>query len=112
METDTTLYRSCTPVVDTWYKNDGSRTIPEAIVDAIAEAEGKEVTDISPLYESIDLESLSRLFEGYDGTDQDPLISFSHEHWNVFVRADGRIRVCDATRATDPKPVFEGRPVP
>ena len=112
MQTTPTLYRSCTPVVDTWYKNDDSRTITEAIVGAIAEAEGGEATEISPLYGTIDLDNLSRLFEGYDGTDEDSLISFSHENWNVFVRADGRIRVCDATRATDPEPVFEGRPVP
>jgi len=112
MQTTATLYRSCTPVVDTWYKNDGSRTITEAIVDALAEAEGGDAVDVPPLYETIDLDYLSRLFEGYDGTDEDPVVSFSHENWNVFVRADGRIRVCDATRATDPEPVFEGRPVP
>lgn len=112
MQTNATLYRSCPPVVDTWYKNDGSRTITEAIVDAIAEAEGGEVTDISPLYETIDLDNLSRLLDQYDATDQDTMISFSHENWNVFVRSDGRIRVCDASRATDPEPVFEGRPVP
>jgi hypothetical protein len=29
------------------------------------------------------------------------------ETWNVFVSTDGRIRVCDATRPTDPELVFE-----
>ena len=35
------------------------------------------------------------------------IVSFSVENWNVFVRGDGRIRVCDGREAVDPAPVFE-----
>ena len=39
--------------------------------------------------------------------DAERLLSFTFDRWNVFVRADGRIRVCDGGKHVDPAPVFE-----
>lgn len=103
-----TLYRSSTPVVDTWYDPEGSKIFAEVIVDALGEATNTDVTEIPSLYETIDLEALSKLFD--DSGVKDSIVSFSYENWNVFVRADGRVRVCDATQALEPEPVFQGAP--
>ena len=101
------VYRSCTPVVNTRYEIGGVRTVTEAIVDAIAEAEGIDATDLPPLYDAIDLDTVTQLFERRDGTaGGETVLSFAFGRWNVFVRADGRICVCDSTRRTDPEPVF------
>lgn len=106
------VYRSCVPVVDMWYEKAVDEHITEVLVEAVAEAEGVDATDIGPLYEVVDLEAVSKLFTMYDGTSTpEAVFSFTYENWNVFVRADGRIRVCDGTRSTAPEPVFEGSTV-
>lgn len=106
-----TVYRNCVPVVDTRYENDGDTTITEVLVDALAEAEGVVPTDVASLYEAVDPDALSQLFEERGrGADAETLLSFTFENWNVFVRGDGRIRVCDGTRATDPALIFEDTP--
>lgn len=103
------MYRSCTPVVDARYETDDSTCVSGVLVEAIADAKGVSPTEVPPLYETVDLDALSRLFERSDGAgDPDALFSFTFEKWNVFVRGDGRIRVCDGTRQVDPEPVFEG----
>lgn len=104
------LYRSCTPVVDVEYDRHGPNNIVETLIDALAKAEGVDVTAIPPVYDTIDLEAIRQLFEREDGA-TDTLLSFTFGDWNIFVRADGRIRVCDGTQHTDPAPVFEGAPV-
>src|SRR6056297_2581954 len=102
------VYRGCTPVVDAEYEfeSDGSPT--EIIVEAIAEAAEIDPVDLPPLYEIVDPAALNQFFGEHDGAAQtDALLSFQVKTWNVFVRADGRIRVCDNTQPTDPEPVFE-----
>jgi hypothetical protein len=103
-----TVYRSCTPVADTRFDREGSPTLTEALAVAVAEAEGVDVTDVPPLYDVVDLDALSQLFDGH-GRHADPetIVGFRVGTWNVWVRGDGRVRVCDATRTTDPTPVFE-----
>jgi len=106
-----TLYRGCTPVVDTQYRKDGSETPAKVIIDAVAEAANVEPVELPPLYEFIDPDSLNTLFQQHEGAvDSEAVLSFRIDHWNVFVRADGRIRVCDSTQPTEPQPVFEPNP--
>ena len=103
-----TVYRGCTPVVDAEYGADSGLTPTEAIVEAVASAADVDPIELPPLYEFVDLDALDQLFDRHDGAEApDALLSFSVENWNVFVRADGRIRVCDGTSPTDPAPVFE-----
>lgn len=101
------MYRDCTPVIDDEYDGATDRSPSEVIIDALASAADVDPTELPPLYDFVDPDALDRLFEGHEGAaDADAILGFTVENWNVFVRADGRVRVCDATRPTDPQPVF------
>lgn len=103
-----TLYRGCAPIVDARYGADSGRSPTEAIISALADAAGVDPLDLPPLYEFVDTNAIDNLFDRHDGaTDAEAVLSFRVETWNVFVRADGRIRVCDGTQPTEPAPVFE-----
>ena len=105
------VYRGCTPVVDAEYESESDVSPTEVIIEALAEAAEIEPIELPPLYEFVDPDALDQLFGEHDGAAHaDALLSFQVETWNVFVRADGRIRVCDNTRPTDPEPVFESAP--
>lgn len=102
------VYRSCEPVADTEYDRSGREDVISALADALSDAAGVDVTELPPLYDAIDPDALTQLFERHDGAvDSDAVLSFTYDTWNVFVRADGRIRVCDGTEPVDPVPVFE-----
>jgi len=103
------VYRSCVPVVDSRYDADEQQPLADVLVETIAGAAKTDPTELPPLYDAVDLDALTRLFERHDGSaESNAMLSFTFETWNVFVRADGRIRVCDATRHVDPEPVFHG----
>jgi len=104
---DQTVYRRSTPVVTSWYDPESDENISEAIVEAIANAEGVCETEVASMYETIDLDAVNRLFASYGKSSDSVLLNFNFENWDVFVRADGRIRVCDTARVTDPEPVFQ-----
>lgn len=107
-----TVYRGCTPVVDAWAEGDDEETLVTTLIDALAEAEGVDATALPPLYDIIDLDALIQLLDKYEGaTESSALFSFTYTTWNVFVRDDGRIRICDGTQPSEPAPVFESEPV-
>lgn len=98
----------CTPVLDVEYGGENGRTPAEAVLDALGEVADVDPVDLPPLYDVVDPDALDRLFHDGDGRgDGDRILGFTFEDWNVFVSGDGRIRVCDATRETEPAPVFE-----
>lgn len=102
------VYRVCTPVVDAEYDFESDSSATEAIIFALADAVGVEPTELPPLFDYVDPDALNTLFEPPDdATNGDTLLSFRVDTWNVFVRSDGRIRVCDATQLSEPEPVFE-----
>lgn len=106
-----TLYRECKPIVDANFREDGSSSPAEAIVHAVAEAADVDPVELAPLYESIDPDAIDALFQDHAGTvDSEATLGFRIDHWNIFVRGDGRIRVCDGTQPTPPQPVFESVP--
>lgn len=100
---------TCTPVEDAEYDPDGDLSPAGAVVMAIAAVSDSDPTDLRPLHETIDADALNRLFDGStrasSGTGR--ILCFSVDGWNVFVRNDGRIRVCDPTGSDDPSPVFD-----
>lgn len=100
------LHRCCTPVVDIEYDTDGTEDFVETLVGALARADGIDMTAVPPVYEAIDLDAVRQLFERDDSAEM--VLGFTVGDWNVFVNGDGRIRVCDGTRYTDPEPVFDG----
>ncbi|MEZ3166044.1 HalOD1 output domain-containing protein [Halorubrum ejinorense] len=103
------IYRSCSVVGDATFEGDTGRTLTEAFVGAIADAEGIAPTDVPPLYGSVDFDALARLVETTGETaDSDLLIAFRIDRWNVFVNGEGLIRVCDATIEIEPEAIFEG----
>lgn len=105
------VYRSCTPVVSIRYETEGYQTPSMAIVEAVAEAEGIDPAELPPMYEIVDSDAVDRLFTSYDEAEEsEAVLSFTHDHWNIFVRGDGEIRVCDATQSTDPEPIFGSSP--
>lgn len=102
------VYRSCKPVVDTQFDRTGKNGVIAALTDALADAAGVDTTELPPLYDSVDPDALTQLFLQRDeSADSDAIFSFRYDTWNVFVRADGRIRVCDGTEHVDPTPVFQ-----
>jgi len=100
------VYRRCAPVVDARYEPGGARTPVEAIVEALSEATGTDPTAISPLSDVVDTDALDRLLSRTDG-EPATVCEIEFDSWTVFVRGDGRIRVCDADEPTDPAPAFD-----
>jgi hypothetical protein len=101
------VHSSCTPAAEVRYETGSEWAVAERVVDAVAEAKGVGITELPPLYDAIDPDALTQLVERQDGTaGGDTVVSFTFGRWNVFVRADGWIRVCDSTRRADPRPVF------
>lgn len=96
----------CTPVYDTRYEGDGEPIV--AVVEALATVEGVEPLEMEPLYDVIDGGAVDRLFEDHTApTEAAKTLMFTVDGWNVFVRSDGSIRVCDPNVPDDSAPVFE-----
>ena len=93
---------NCTPVCDTRFGGQSDRSVCVAIVEAVAAAEGVAPTELPPLADDIDLEALETLVTSGDTT-----IRTSVHGWNVFVRSDGAIRVCDPSASAEAEPVFQ-----
>ena len=102
------LYRGCRPVVDAEYDCESDHSVTEAIIWALADAADADPADLPPLFDHTDPDAINALFDRSHNVaaDGDTILSFQVDTWNVFVRSDGRIRVCDATQPVDPEPVF------
>ena len=72
----------------------------DTVIDAVADANGVDPTELEPLYDTIDPEALDALFKpGVDG-----MITFTYEGHDVVVRGDANPEV-DGTRvAVHPVP--------
>ncbi|PSP92539.1 hypothetical protein BRC91_13045 [Halobacteriales archaeon QS_4_62_28] len=98
----------CTPVVGTRFGGESGRPPSITIIEAVAAAENIAPTELDPLGEEIDLKAIDRLFREQGETSTSPkLLRCSVAGWNVFVRGDGAIRVCDPNRITEPESAFE-----
>lgn len=105
--TELTVCCQCLPIHDAEYPAGDERTPTAAVLDAISRATERDVMDLRPLYYVIDPDRLDRVF---NDADAESVLGFTYDEWNVFVRGDGRIRVCDATEHVEAAPVFE-RPI-
>ncbi|WP_407075676.1 HalOD1 output domain-containing protein [Natronococcus wangiae] len=98
----------CTPLGETRFGEEHGRPSSLAIVEAVAAVEGITPTELDSLYETIDPESIDQLFTDSGDTSTPPIfLRLSIAGWNVFVRGDGVIRVCDPDQPTDPAPAFQ-----
>lgn len=103
-----TLQCQCSPVCDATFGGARGRTLVEAVVHSVAGIEDVEPTELDPLYESIDVDALTHLFASRNDVGDEPMaITFSYHGWNVFVREDGHVRVCDPEPAVELAPAFE-----
>jgi hypothetical protein len=100
------LQCSCTPTYETWSKPEGEIPPSAAIIEGLAEVKDVDPLELDPLFEQIDLDALDQLFDHSDGA-QSALLSYSLDRWNVFVRQDGHILICDSDRQTEPSPIFD-----
>lgn len=100
------LHCSCIPTYETWAKPEGELLPSTAIIEGLAEVEDVDPLELDPLIEQIDLDALDQLFDHSDES-QSALLSYSLGHWNVFVRQDGHVLICDSERQTEPSPIFD-----
>lgn len=98
----------CTPVYETQYEANSEGSPIVVVIEALATVKGVHPLEMDPLYDVIDVEAVDRLFQNQDNESDSPkTLSFAVEGWNVFVREDGSIRLCDRDKPTDTAPVFE-----
>ena len=102
---DDTARCNCTPVVGTRFGGDRDRPPSITIIEAVAAAEGVVPTELDSVYDTINSDALDSLLADQD--DGSICIKFDITGWNVFVRGDGAIRVCDPDLRTEPAPVFD-----
>lgn len=70
----------------------------QAIVTAVADAEGVEPTDLSPLYRVVDTDALDELFtsESSEESRTEQRVSFRYEGYEVTVYSSGRVDLDEA----------------
>jgi hypothetical protein len=80
---------------------DNGKSVVQAITDAIMDVEHCEITDLPPLYESVDSEALTQLMTHHEGRSRPPVsVSFAYAGWTVSVRDDGTVTVEDLDETT------------
>jgi len=104
---DDTVRCTCKPVVGTRFGGETGRDPSLAVVEALAAAEEVPPTELEPLGEKIPLDAIDRLLGDAAGTDQHVYLRFRAAGWDVFLRGDGAIRICDPECQTEPVSVFE-----
>lgn len=74
------------------WEHDSENTPVYAVVSAIAEASGIDVTELPPLYEAINPEALSKLFTARS---EPPVsqVSFEYAGYDVVVHGSGVVQV-------------------
>lgn len=106
-EGELALYRTCIPVVDTEYDENSLELPSKTLIDAVAEAADTSPLYLPPLYEFVDPGAIETLLDPkHNPPKREMILGFQIQRWNVFVRSDGRIRVCDTSQPTEPRPVF------
>lgn len=97
----------CAPVYETEYETDTEQSPIVAVVKALATVKEVDPVEMDPLYDVIDVEALDQLF-GEDGNtiEAAKILHFTVDGWNVFIRADGLIRVCDPDIPADSESPF------
>ncbi|WP_339106020.1 HalOD1 output domain-containing protein [Haloterrigena salinisoli] len=103
------LQCDCTPIGVHHFDRDSDMTPSDAVIRTIAVVTDTEPEELEPLYETIDTEALNKLFECHSNAPYsgEQVLAFTVDGWNVFVRDDGQIRVCDPTGPDTPSPIFE-----
>lgn len=70
------------------------------VIQALADAEGVEPTDLPPLYRSIDPDALDRLFRDGRGPGS---ITFRYLGYRIQITDDGRVELDTAKQEASPR---------
>jgi hypothetical protein len=94
-------------VYQTQYVASEETSLVVKVAEALAAVRGTDPMEMSPLYDTVDGETLNRFLDHEtDEAGGSGVLSVHVDGWNVFVRDDGVIRVCDADVRASPAPVF------
>lgn len=104
------MLRACKPVVDVEYHPESDRSPTEAVIEAVATVDGVDTTEPTVMYDAVDPDAIENLLRHDEPGAAETFLRFRVDSWNVFLRSDGRIRVCDRSAPTEPEPVFAGQP--
>ncbi len=101
------VHCTCTPTVRAVYSRAGDESGTEAIVRAVADAADVDPLDLPPLFQAIDPEIIDRVFARSDDFPSERVtLSFEYDRWEVFIRSDGHIVICDPSIQRDVTPIF------
>ena len=100
-----TMLINSTPIVAMSYGGSNGRILKESLIEAIARAKGVDPLELSPLYDTVDLDAVGRLLEPH--AEAETTLGFAIDQYSVFVSANGEIRVFDRTKPTESRRVFE-----
>lgn len=77
---------------------DGTRSLGEIVLTAVADASGRNETDLPILYDVVDADALSRMFRPRSGAParSEASASFRYAGYRVTVHARGRVDVSEA----------------
>lgn len=78
----------------------GTESVTAQMATAVAEATGRDVTEIAPLGEWVDCDAIETLFAAHDH-DRELSVSYEFEDCDVFVSNMGRIVVTPRTEYDD-----------
>lgn len=75
------------------YQVDDGEHLSSAVVHAVADAEGADPLDLTPLYDAVDPDALDSLFASLTGEGAASIdeVSFEYEGYDVTVTADGSV---------------------
>lgn len=103
------LHCGCTPIGDIQYNGEDDLPPAQAVVKAIAGVTNTDPSDLPPIYDHVDPDALDAMFteDNRPTNSTRRILSFTIGDWNVFVRDDGRIRVCDPTGPDEMSSIFD-----
>lgn len=93
------------PVISTDFEDFTNQTPSEVIIEAVAAAAGVDPLELPSLYNYVDPDAVDTLVSGRGGA-AEPTLKFKMRTWDILIRGDGKICVCDRSRPIDPQPVF------
>lgn len=67
-----------------------------AILDAVADATGRDPLELPPIYETVDPEALDALLGGSTFADSSLAVRFEYAGFVVIARSDGEVIVTEA----------------
>lgn len=89
------------PVYQTTHDFSGPRSLQLTVVEALAVAENAPRTEVSPLYESVEPDSLESLFAHASSRDATLCVTFDVADHRVEVDSDGRVAIYEAADESD-----------